>query len=65
MLEYIPINFFTAFWFLTLDSVYFPAKSYAEKIDDLKVVLSLYRKSWSLIEKETEEDNETKESCKE
>lgn len=38
VLEHIPPAFFTTFWFLTIDSVYFPAKSYAEKIDDIKVI---------------------------
>jgi hypothetical protein len=51
-LEYLPIPFFTAFWFLTLDSVYFPAKSYTEKIDDLKVSSPLFRKKSSQAKKE-------------
>jgi len=33
----LPPHFFTAFWFLTIDSIYFPAKSYSEKIEELKV----------------------------
>jgi hypothetical protein len=42
--ELIPPAFFTTFWFLTIDSVYFPAKSYNEKIEDLKVLLLPFRK---------------------
>ena len=37
VMEVLPLSFFTSFWFLTRDSVYFPAKSYSEKIDDVKV----------------------------
>lgn len=36
--ELLPIEFYTAFWFLTLDSIYFPAKLYSEKIDELRVI---------------------------
>jgi len=30
-------EFFTAFWMLTLDSIYLPAKLYTEKIEEVKV----------------------------
>lgn len=33
-----PKSFFTAFWFLTPDSIYFPEKLYADKIEELKVI---------------------------
>ena len=36
--QLMPIGFFTCFWFLTLDSVYFPKELYAEKIVDLGVI---------------------------
>ncbi len=35
---------FTAFWFLTLDSIYFPDKLYSEKIEDLRVIFYPFRK---------------------
>jgi hypothetical protein len=40
--ELLPAPFFISFWFLTLDSVYFPAKSYAEKIDDIRKKMEQY-----------------------
>lgn len=45
VLELLPPSFFTAFWFLTIDSVYFPAKSYSEKLEDIKVAQTILRKS--------------------
>jgi len=47
IMEILPGSFFTSFWFLTIDSVYFPTKSYQDKIDDLKVNIFLLRKKWS------------------
>ena len=33
----LPKSFFTTFWMLTLDSIYFPQKIYTDKIEDIKV----------------------------
>lgn len=49
VLEFLPPAFFTTFWFLTIDSVYFPAKSYAEKIEDVKVRPRVFRKGSSKL----------------
>ena len=57
VLEAIPGSLLTSFWFLTLDSVYFPAKSYEEKIEEIKVTTVLLRRKWNLAE-------ETKETLK-
>ena len=37
-------DFFVTFWMLTLDSIYFPTKMYADKIEELKVNVDLCRK---------------------
>jgi hypothetical protein len=34
-------EFFTTFWMLTLDSIYFPSKLYLEKIEEVKVIPTL------------------------
>jgi hypothetical protein len=44
IMEILPGSFFTSFWFLTIDSVYFPAKCYQDKIEDLKVPSPQHRK---------------------
>lgn len=33
VMNVLPGSFFTCFWFLTIDSVYFPTKSYHDKIE--------------------------------
>ena len=40
-------DFFVTFWMLTLDSIYFPTKLYADKIEELKVSVHRYRKQLS------------------
>ena len=36
-IKYIPDTLFCAFWYLSLDCIYYPAKSYEEKLEELKV----------------------------
>lgn len=51
-------SFFTTFWMLTLDSIYFPQKLYADKLEELKVWPHLSQKSIDQKRDKSERDLE-------
>ena len=48
VLDVLPPSLFTSFWFLTLDSLYFPARHYQERIEEIRVPSNLLRRNSSL-----------------